>query len=99
MWRLEPSFTDSATRLVAKEHWRKLMLLALKQDGCTADVVLMRPLTCLNEQLPHKPFRPEWTSRLAATVVCNRYGHVDFTMSDCPAHLADVQHVAAARFP
>ena len=40
--------TEPATRLVAMEHCRKL-LLALKQDGCTADVVLMRPLTWLNE--------------------------------------------------
>ncbi len=35
---------------VVSEDWRKLTLLAPKRDGSTADVVLLRPLTWLNEQ-------------------------------------------------
>ena len=83
---------------VVSEDWRKLTLLAPKQDGSTTDVVLLRPLTWLNEQLSGRSFLPERTSRLAATVVCNRCDHVDFNMSDCQAHLAVVEPVAAARF-
>ena len=35
---------------VVSEDWRKLTLLAPKRDGSTADVVLLRPLTWLNNQ-------------------------------------------------
>ncbi|MEJ7595954.1 MAG: ParB/RepB/Spo0J family partition protein [Planctomycetaceae bacterium] len=35
---------------VVSADWRKLTLVAPKRDGSTADVVLLRPLTWLNEQ-------------------------------------------------
>jgi hypothetical protein len=51
---------------VVSEHWRKLTLLAPKRDGSTADVVLLRPLTWLNNKRPKSAGRCSFPYRNAA---------------------------------
>lgn len=65
---------------IIPSDWRKLTLRAPKRDGTTAEVVLLRPLTWLNEQRPGGSFLPERTafgrSRLPSGILAARRTHV-----------------------